>query len=146
MKIEKWLGITSIALFAMFAGEMISVYTFMVNVPIDDAFLRTFEPDSKLIQFISIGFAPAGILTGVAFIMSRQYGSKPVGGMIIVGGVIMLVGMYVCYSMINKIDDQFITNSVKYVPILFMVLSAPVMGVGAFLFKLKMKPSKKEYF
>ena len=146
MKIEKWLGITSIALFAMFAGEMISVYTFMVNVPIDDAFLRTFEPDSKLIQFISIGFAPAGILTGIAFIISRQDGSKPVGGMIIVGGVIMLVGMYVCYSMINKIDDQFITNSVKYVPILFMVLSAPVMGVGAFLFKLKKKPSKKEYF
>ena len=146
MAIEKWLAITSVALFAMFAGEMISVYNFMVNVPEEDAFLRTFEPDSKLIQFISIGVAPAGILAGVAFIMSRQYGSKPVGGMIIVGGVIMLVGMYVCYSMINKIDDQFLTNSVKYVPILFMVLSASVMGVGAFLFKLKKKPSKKEYF
>jgi len=146
MKIEKWLGITSIALFAMFAGEMISVYTFMVNVPIDDAFLRTFEPDSKLIQFISIGFAPAGILTAIAFIMSRQDGSKPVGGMIIVGGVIMLVGMYVCYSMINKIDDEFITNSVKYVPILFMVLSIPVMGVGAYLSKQKKIRPKKEYF
>ena len=146
MAIEKWLAITSVALFAMFAGEMISVYNFMVNVPIDDAFLRTFEPDSKLIQFISIGFAPAGILTGVAFIMSRQYGSKPVGGMIIVGGVIMLVGMYVCYSMINKIDDEFITNSVKYVPILFMVLSIPVMGVGAYLSKRKKIRPKKEYF
>ena len=146
MAIEKWLAITSVALFAMFAGEMISVYNFMVNVPEDDAFLRTFEPDSKLIQFISIGFGPAGILTGVAFIMSRQYGSKPVGGMIIVGGVIMLVGMYVCYSMINKIDDEFITNSVKYVPILFMVLSIPVMGVGAYLSKLKKIRPKKEYF
>jgi len=146
MKLEKWLAITSVALFAMFAGEMISVYNFMVNVPIDDAFLRTFEPDSKLIQFISIGFAPAGILTGIAFIMSRQDGSKPVGGMIIVGGVIMLVGMYVCYSMINKIDDEFITNSVKYVPILFMVLSIPVMGVGAYLSKQKKIRPKKEYF
>ena len=146
MKLEKWLAITSIALFAMFAGEMISVYNFMVIVPEDDAFLRTFEPDSKLIQFISIGFAPAGILTAIAFIMSRQHGSKSVGGMIIVGGVIMLVGMYVCYSMINKIDDQFITNSVKYVPILFMVLSIPVMGVGAYLSKHKKIRPKTKYF
>jgi len=100
----------------------------------------------KLIQFISIGFAPAGILTAIAFIISRQDGSKPVGGMIIVGGVIMLVGMYVCYSMINKIDDEFITNSIKYVPILFMVLSIPVMGVGAYLLKQKKRRPKKEFF
>jgi len=146
MNLEKWLAITSVALFAMFAGEMISVYNFMVHVPIDDAFLRTFEPDSKLIQFISIGFAPAGILTAVAFIMSRRHGSKSVGGMIIVGGVIMLVGMYVCYSMINKIDDEFITNSVKYVPILFMVLSIPVMGFGAYLLKQKKRRPKKQFF
>ncbi len=146
MKIEKWLAITSIALFVMFAGEMISVYNFMVNVPIDDAFLRTFEPDSKIIQFISIGFAPAGILTGIAFIISKQYGSKTIGGMIIVGAVIMLVGMYVCNSMINKIDDQFVTDSVKYVPLLFMVISIPVMGVGAYLFKHKKMRPKKEYF
>ncbi len=146
MATETWLAIISVALFAMFAGEMISVYNFMVNVPIDDAFLRTFEPDSKIIQFISIGFAPAGILTAIAFIISRQYGSKPVGGMIIVGGVIMLVGMYVCYSMINKIDDYYVTDAVKYIPILFMVLSAPVMGVGAYLSKQKKIRPKKEYF
>jgi len=102
--------------------------------------------DSKIIQFVSIGVGPAGILAGVAFIMSKQYGSKQIGGMIIVGGIILLVGMYVCYSMVNKIDDHYITDSVKYVPILFMVLSAPVMGVGAYLFKLKKKRHKQEYF
>jgi len=146
MAIEKWLGITSIALFAMFAGEMISVYTFMINIPSDDGFLRSFEADPKIIQFISIGVAPAGILAGVAFIMSRQYGSKQIGGMIIAGGIVLFVGMYVCYSMVDKIEDNYITDSVRYLPILFMVLSAPVMGVGAFLFKLKKKRYKKEYF
>ncbi len=146
MAIEKWLGITSVALFAMFAGEMISVYNFMINIPEDDGFLRAFEADPKIIQFISIGVAPAGILAGVAFIMSKQYGSKPIGGMIIAGGVILLVGMYVCYSMLNKIDDNYITDAVKYMPILFMILSAPVMVVGASLFKLKKKRPKKEFF
>jgi len=130
----------------MFSGEMISVYNFMINIPTDDGFLSAFEPDSKLIQFISIGVAPAGILAGVAFIMSKRYGSKQIGGMIIVGGIILLVGMYVCYSMLNRIDDHYVTDSVRYMPILFMILSFPVMGVGAYLTKLKKKRPKKEYF
>jgi len=146
MAIEKWLAITSVALFAMFAGEMITIYNFMINIPEDDGFLRAFDADSKIIQFVSIGVAPAGIMAGVAFIMSKQYGSKPIGRMIIVGGIILFVGMYVCYSMVNKIDDNYITDSVKYVPILFMILSFPVMGVGAYLTKLKKKRPKKEYF
>ena len=146
MAIEKWLGITSAALFAMFVGEMISVYNFMIIIPEDDGFLRAFEADPKIIQFISIGVAPAGILAGVAFIMSRQYGSKPIGGMIIAGGVILLVGMYVCYSMINKIDDNYVTDAVRYIPILFMALSFPVMGVGAYLTKQKKRRPKKQFF
>jgi hypothetical protein len=143
---EKWLAIVSIALFVMFVGEMISVYNFMIDIPEDDAFLGSFSADSKLIQFVSIGVAPAGILAGVAFIMSKRYGSKPIGGMIIAGGVILLVGMYVCYSMLIRIDDKFITDSVRYLPILFMVLSFPIMGVGAYLFKHKKIRPKKEYF
>ncbi|MCH7649146.1 MAG: hypothetical protein IIA83_11140, partial [Thaumarchaeota archaeon] len=119
MATETWLTIISVALFAMFVGEMISVYNFMINIPEDDGFLRAFSADAKILQFISIGIAPAGILAGIAFIMSKHYGSKQIGGMIIVGGIILLIGMYVCYSMLDKIDDHFITDLVKYVPILF---------------------------
>jgi len=146
MAIEKWIATGSIVFFALFAALMITVYNFMINIPSDDLFLRSFPADEKLLQFISMSFAPAGILTGVVYIMSRRYGSKQIGGMIIAGGLIMFVGMYVCYSMTDKIDDDYITDSIKYVPILFMVLSAPVVGVGAYLFKLKKKRTKQEYF
>jgi len=143
MATETWLAILSIALFAMFAGEMISVYNFMINIPEDDGFLRAFSADPKILQFISIGVGPAGILAGVAFIITKQYGSKRIGGMIIVGGIILLVGMYVCYSMLDKIEDNYITDSVKYIPILFMALSPLVIGVGAYLTKQKKKRPKK---
>ena len=146
MASEKWIAIGSIVFFVMFAGEMITVYNFMLNIPEDSEFLHEFPADEKIFQFISMGFGPAGILAGVAFIMSRQYGSKQIGRMIIVGGVIMLAGMYVCYSMLDKIDDGHITDVVRIVPILFMILSAPVMGVGAYLTKQKKKRTKKEYF
>ena len=47
MAIEKWLAITSVGLFAMFAGEMISVYNFMNTVPEDAVVAQGFSPDPK---------------------------------------------------------------------------------------------------
>ena len=146
MAYEKWLAIASIGLFAMFVGEMISIYNFMINVPDDFQYAQFFDADPKIIQFISIGVAPAGILAGVAFIMSRQYGSKTIGGLIIGGGVILVVGMYVCYTLIPQIPERYITDAVEFVPQLFMILSIPVMAVGARLLKQKKRRPKKEYF
>ena len=146
MAIEKWLAVTSLGLFAMFAGEMISVYNFMTDVPEAISFSIRFDADPKIFQFISIGAAPAGILAAVPYIMTRQYGSKPIGGLIVAGGVIMLIGMFVSYSLVDKIDDVYITDVVKYSPILFMVLSIPVIAVGAYLTKEKKRRPKKEFF
>jgi activator of 2-hydroxyglutaryl-CoA dehydratase len=146
MAIEKWLAITSVALFAMFAGEMISVYNFMLTVEENFGIARSFDANAKIIQFISIGVAPAGVLAGVAFVMSKQYGSRQIGGLIMVGGVVLLVGMLVCYSMIEKIDDIYLTDAVKFLPILFTALSPVVIAVGAYLTKQKKKRPKKQFF
>jgi len=146
MAIEKWLAVTSTALFAMFAGEMISIYNFMSNVPGSFEFGLTFVADPKIFQFISIGVAPAGILAAVPFIMTKRYGSKPVGRLIMAGGVILLLGMLVCYLMIDNLDTVYVTDIVKYVPVLFIIISFPVMGFGAYLTKLKKMRPKKEYF
>jgi len=146
MAIEKWLAVTSTALFGMFVGEMISIYYFMNNVPESFEFGLSFVADPKIFQFISIGVAPAGILAAVPYIMTKRYGSKPVGRLIIVGGVILLLGMLVCYSMLDSLDDVFITDMVRYAPVLFIILSFPVMGFGAHLTRLKKIHPKKEYF
>jgi len=146
MAIEKWLAVTSLGLFAMFAGEMISVYYFMTDVPEVLEFSIQFDADPKIFQFISIGAAPAGILAAVPYIMTRRYGSRPIGGLIIAGGIIMLVGMFVSYSLVDKMDDVYVTGVVQYTPLLFMALSAPVIAVGAYLTKEKKRRPKKEFF
>ena len=110
------------------------------------SFQIAFEADPKIIQFVSIGVAPAGVLAAVAFIMSRQYGSKPIGGLIILGGIILFVGMLVANSMLDKIDDVYITDAVRFTPLLFMMLSAPVITVGAYLIKHKKERPRKQYF
>lgn len=146
MAIEKWLAVTSLGLFAMFAGEMISVYYFMTDVPEAIEFSIKFDADPKIFQFISIGAAPAGILAAVPYIMTRQYGSKPIGGLIIAGGIIMLIGMFVAHSLIDKMDDVYITDVVRYTPTLFMIMSIPVVAVGAYLTKEKKRRPKKEFY
>ncbi len=146
MALEKWLAITSVALFAMFSGQIFSIYNFMVDVPEDFEYAQAFEANPKILQFISIGAAPAGVLGAVAFIMSKHYGSKQVGALIVLGGVILLVGMLVSYSLVDKIEEQYITDTVLYIPIVFMIMSAPTIGFGLYLIKHKRERPTKRYF
>jgi hypothetical protein len=85
-------------------------------------------------------------MAGLSYLMSRRYGSKPIGYLIIAGGVVMLIGMAYTFTLVDKIEDHFLSDTVTFTPILFMVLSIPVMVVGASLLKIKIKRQKKEYY
>lgn len=146
MGIEKWVAGVSLALFFMFIGEMITIYVFMTDVPEDFEFGLSFDADPKVLQFISIGVAPASVMAGLSYLMARRYGSKPIGYLIIAGGVVMILGMAYCYYLVDKIADPYISDTVTYTPIVFMILSIPVMLVGASLLKIKKKRPTKEYF
>ena len=146
MGIEKWVAGVSLALFFMFFGEMISVYLFMTDVPEDFEFGLSFDADPKILQFISIGFAPASIMAGLSYLMARRYGSKPIGLLIIAGGVVMILGMAYCYYLVDKVGEPYLSDTVTYTPIVFMILSIPVMLLGASLLKIKKEKPKKEYF
>lgn len=148
MAVEKYLAAASLGLFIMFVGEIISLYVFMVAPPqSDDPFslIREFEADPKILQFISIGAAPATILAGVSFIMTKRYGSKQIGIMIIVGGAILLVGMVYANFLVPNIKTDYLTGAVSLIPPLFIAVSIPVMIVGVLLLKIKKPKKKKDY-
>jgi hypothetical protein len=140
MGIEKYIAAASLGLFIMFVGEIITLYDFMIQP------LRDVEPESKILEFISIGVAPACVLAGTSFIMSKRYGSKPIGLMIIASGVILFVGMLIAQSLIDNIDQSYLIGTVIITPPLFMGVSIPVIIVGVILFRVKKPKPKKEYF
>lgn len=146
MSLEKWASIASVGLFAMFVGEMISIYYFMTDIPANFEFASIFEPTPKILQFISIGVAPASILAGLSFILSKRYGSKQIGSIIFSGGVILLIGMAYCYSLLDKLVASYVIDAVIITPPIFMGVSIPVMIVGIILIKTNKKRPKKEYF
>ncbi|MCE9652839.1 MAG: hypothetical protein K8Q89_07285 [Nitrosarchaeum sp.] len=146
MSLEKWASIASVGLYAMFVGEMISIYYFMTDLPANFEFAVAFEPTPKILQFISIGVAPASILTGLSFILAKRYGSKQIGSIILGGGVILLIGMAYCYTLLDKLVPSYVIDSVIITPPVFMGVSIPVMIVGIILIKTNKKRPKKEYF
>ena len=135
-----YIAMAGIGLYAMFVGEIISIFTFMN----EQTSIATFEPESKMLQFISIGAAPGVIMSGTVYMIGRKFGSKQLGWLVIAGGIVLLVGMTYAYTMLDSIDKDYQTFKVMITPPLFMLVSIPIMVVGALLFRLKKRP--KRYF
>ena len=134
-----YIAMAGIGLYAIFVAEIVSIFHFM-----SEQTFETFEPASKILQFISIGVAPAVIMSGTSYLIARKYGSKQIGWLVIAGGIVLLVGMSYAYTMLDSIDKDYQVFTVIITPPLFIVVSIPVMIVGALL--LKTKKRLKRYF
>lgn len=139
MAIEKYLAVAALGLFAMFGGEINVFYNYLIN-PTSEV-----DPEPKVLMYISIGAAPAMSIAGTAFLMSKRYGSRSIGAIIVAGGLILLGSMYYANTLIPKIDKNYLVYTVGIVPQLFMLVSLPIIGIGAWLFRTRPRP-KKEYF
>ena len=138
MAMEKYIAIAGIALCVMFVGMIITIYQFMIEPTID------IHPAEKVLQFISMSIAPATIMFGTSFMLARKFGSRQIGSLIIIGGIIVLVGMFFANTLIDDIDKSYRVYTVTITPPLFMLVSIPIMIFGALLFRLKKRP--KKYF
>jgi hypothetical protein len=145
MAVEKYIAAAGLGLFIMFVGEIITMYNFMQDIP-EQTSSFILEPDPKILQFISIGVAPAVIMATVAFFMSKRYGSKPIGFMIIAGGAFLLGGMAFAHSLINGINSAYESDFIPIITPLFMIVSIPVIIIGTRLLKVKKRKIKKDYF
>jgi len=138
MQYGAYIAMAGIGLYAMFVGEIISIFNFLSDPTL------IIEPESKILQFISIGAAPGVIMSGASYLIGRKFGSKQLGWLVIAGGIILLVGMSYAYTMLDSIDKDYQVFTVIITPPLFMVVSIPIIIVGALLFRIKKRP--KSYF
>ncbi|MEO9309072.1 MAG: hypothetical protein ABI337_02120 [Nitrososphaera sp.] len=139
MAVEKYLAVAALGLFAMFGGEINVFYNYLTSPRIE------VEPEPQILMYISIGVAPAMSIAGTAFLMSKRYGSKPVGSIIIAGGVVLFASMFYANTLVPQIDTNYRIFAVEVIPPLFMAVSIPIIGIGAWLFRTKKRPIK-EYF
>jgi len=143
MALEKYMAIAGLALSIFFVAEIITLFNFMINPADNDSF--GFEAAPKLFQFISLSIAPATIMMGVSFHLSKRYGSRFNGMLIILSGIIILIGMVYAYTMIEDLKPSLVDSSVETVPIIFMGVSIPIIIIGVRLLKTRPRKPKKNY-
>jgi hypothetical protein len=143
-----YIAMAGIGLYAIFAGEMISILVYMQepsDLMLEDELLRPhIEPAAKVLQFISIGVAPGLVMSGTSYMLARKFGSKQIGWLIIIGGLILLIGMFYSYILLDDIQKDYRVFTVTITPPLFMAVSLPIIITGSLLFRIKKRP--KKYF
>ena len=143
MALEKYMAIAGLALSIFFVAEVLTLFNFMIDPADNDSF--GFEAAPKLFQFISLSIAPATIMYGVSFHLSKRYGSKFNGMLIILGGIIVLLGMIYASTMIENLKPELVDFTVEITPALFIGVSIPIILVGVRLLKTRPRNPKKEY-
>ena len=66
MAIERWISVASLGLFIMFVAQMISISVYLAHPSHD------IDPSSEIKEFISIGIAPAVILSASSYMMGED--------------------------------------------------------------------------
>ena len=143
MSLEKYLAVAGLALSIFFVAEVLTLFNFMTDPSENDQF--GFEAAPKLFQFISLSIAPATIVMGVSYHLSKRYGSRLNGLLIIISGIIVLLGMIFAYTMIENIEKKLIDVTVEITPLIFIGVSIPIIIFGTRLLKEKLRKPKKNY-
>jgi hypothetical protein len=143
MALEKYMAIAGLALSIFFVAEVLTLFNFMIDPADNDSF--GFEAAPKLFQFISLSIAPATIMMGVSFVLSKRYGSKFNGMLIVFSGIIVLIGMGYAYTMLEDLKPELVDFATENIPIIFMGVSIPIIIVGARLLKTRPRNPKKEF-
>ena len=84
-------------------------------------------------------------MMGVSFVLSKRYGSKFNGMLIIFSGIIVLLGMIYANTMIEDMKPSLVDSTVEMVPFIFMGVSIPIIIAGARLLKTRTRKPKKNY-
>ena len=143
MALEKYMAIAGLVLSIFFVAEGFTLFNFMIDPSDNDSF--GFEAGPKLYQFISLSIAPATIMMGVSFHLSKRYGSRFNGMIIVLSGIIVLLGMAYASTMIEAIKPSLVDSSVEMTPVIFMGVSIPIIIFGAKLLKTRPRKPKKNY-
>jgi hypothetical protein len=118
----------------MFIALILSFFNFIVgpkgNGP--DVYV---DPTRVMIQLISISGAPSLILSGTVFGLTKSYGTIHAAIILITTGIILIAGMVAAWTLILKINEQFVVGGIDIIPYSFIVAGMGVAILGIYLFK-----------
>jgi hypothetical protein len=124
VNLETSVSLASLALIVMFVLLMYSFISFLIG-PQSQGPDIVVQPEGVLIQVVSISAAPGIILAGVTLALVRYYGSRKIGTIICICGIVLIIGNILILSMIPKIPQILFVPGI--IPLTYGLLAA---GIG----------------
>jgi hypothetical protein len=139
--LETAVSLASLGLIVMFVLLMYSFVSFLIG-PQSQGPNIVVQPEGVIIQIVSISAAPGVILAGITYGFVRNYGSKKIGIIHCVSGIVLIIGIILIEKMIPKIPDMLFIPAI--IPITYAFLAAGIgiiiIGVITFMTEGKRKP------
>ena len=148
VKLETSVSLASLGLVIMFVLLMYSFISFLIG-PQSQGPDIVVQPEGVLIQVVSISAAPGIILAGITYGLVKNYGSRKIGIILCISGIVLIIGNILVHDMISKIPQILFVPGI--VPLAYALLAAGigivVMGIIVFMREGKIRrPIGEENF
>lgn len=125
VSLETSVSLASLGLIIMF---VVLMYSFISNILIGQESQGpdiVVQPEGVLIQVVSISAAPGIILAGITFGLVRYYGSRKIGIILCISGIVLIIGNILILNLIPRIPQILFVPGI--IPLTYGLLAA---GVG----------------
>ena len=124
VKLETSVSLASLGLIVMFVLLLYSFISFLIG-PQSQGPDIVVQPEGVLIQIVSISAAPGIILAGITYGLIKNYGSRKIGIILSISGIVLIIGNILLQDMISKIPQILFVPGM--VPLTYALLAA---GIG----------------
>lgn len=132
-KLETWLSFASLGLCAMYVALLLSFYTFLIG-PSGNGPNTVVDPIAVMVQIVSMSGAPALVVSGIVFAMTRGSRDKGAGPILIAAGIILIVGIISLRFISPKIPEKMMTSSFDPINYVFIIAGFGVVLIGIYQF------------
>lgn len=132
-KLETWLSFASLGLCSMYVALLLSFYTFLIG-PAGNGPNTVVDPVAVMVQLVSISGAPALVISGIVFAMTRGSRNKSVGPILVVAGLVLIVGIMSLKSVSTKIPERMMISTFDPVNYAFIVGGIGIALIGVYQF------------
>lgn len=148
VKLETSVSLASLGLIVMFVLLLYSFISFLIGPQFQGPDIVV-QPEGVLIQIVSISAAPGIILAGVTYGLIKNYGSRKIGIILCISGIVLIIGNILVQDMISKIPQILFVPGL--IPLTYALLAAGigivVIGIIVFMREGKIKrPIGEESF
>ena len=148
VKLETSVSLASLGLIIMFVLLLYSFISFLIG-PQSQGPDIVVQPEGVLIQRVSISAAPGIILAGITYGLIKNYGSRKIGIILCISGIVLIIGNILVQDEISKIPQILYVPGM--VPLTYALLAAGigivVIGIIVFMREGKIKrPIGEESF